>query len=369
MIKPSVSSRILYKTLVEAFYRQHAGLFFVLLYFCLGFLRAQEHLLLIRTALQSFPLLAGVWLLWSVYGCLCLYFSRHSLQQRHNQFLYHLRLFPAGRQRLMLGHVFALQFLPVLLYAFLMAGVAFVHQLWVPGLLCLLFLLLLIAMGVLLNQHFLRNPGSENILLQKMGQRIQISRKPAFSLPLFSLFFSHKFSVALSKTASCFFLVLVGHLYLLAPYDGRFALLAIVLAGLGNTMLLYQVHHFNEKQLPLQRNFPQPIYRRFLNNSLLIVLLLLPETILIIRHFHAFFQPSTLFVMVLFLISFAQFLYGYLYIRDFQKEKLMLHAFGIGLFYYFVIIFNIPSLLIAGVNVLLAYLFFTRYYYRFEAEV
>lgn len=80
MIKQSVSSRILYKTLVEAFYRQHTGLFFVLLYFCLGFLRGEEHFLIMRTALQSFPLLAGIWLLWSAYGGLCLYFSWHSYQ-------------------------------------------------------------------------------------------------------------------------------------------------------------------------------------------------------------------------------------------------------------------------------------------------
>lgn len=360
------SSKVLLRTLGWEYYRQQAGFFFVLLGITLGFIRGQDHFHLMMAGLHGAYVLAAYVVLWLLYWMKAVHYTWTALREKQNQFLYQLYLIPKKQQYRLFALLYFAQFAPVILYAGIMAVLGYANSLYSSAAACLLFLLGMLLLSIMLYAYFIRSAGKELPLLSTLANSGRRMHKPSWSLPLFYLLHDQKIALFLSKACSVLLILLVSFLYTSTDYDSRLATMDIGMAALLNAVLIYQIHVFNQIDLSLQRNMPIPLLKRFMHSSACLLMLAIPEVLIFSRHFYATFDMAFLLQAAFLCISIMLLLNSYLLVRPFQKEQFLLHTFFFLVFYYLVTIYHTPLWLTATVGLLLAFLLFYRYYYRFE---
>jgi len=156
--------KLLWKTLVRQYYRQNAGffLFFFLIFF--GVVAPSQqlayHYALIRGILSTPPLLVLVLFLWLLYAAKCGQWVI-GLQQRHDHaFLHLLPLRGKIKTFCFLLEVQIMLFLPVILYAMAVVGVAVYHSHRMMAAVVSCFILLVCLVAAALYQYELFHPGS-----------------------------------------------------------------------------------------------------------------------------------------------------------------------------------------------------------------
>ena len=360
---------ILVKTLVVQFYKKNAGFFFVLLGFSAGVLRNVEHYYIIVAALHSYFLLGGLALLWSLYLLKIINFTIQSFGEKQNQFINQLYLYPTQYQIQGGLLIYILQFLPVILYVGVMIGLGIVYQRYLSIGLCLVYLLMAAIVSLLVYGRKLKYPGQESRFFSLLVTLDRKFMKPSFSFFLFRILHSHKVSFLLTKAGICLVLILTSRLFGMGGYDGRLVSFALVVVGMANVALVYYFHYFENAALPLQKNMPQSLFQKFSRNAFTLFLMILPEAIIFARYFFPFFHIWWLLQGVFFLLSIVLLLYAYLYRQSMLLEIFIRRMFLLFLFYFFSILFGIPSLVLMLLNAGIAYVLFIRWYYLFEYEV
>ena len=161
----NAARKILVKSLVKPFYRRNAGLLTFLLFMMLGAVgRANEaglleyHYSLIRGILLDQTIFIMVLLAWFLYARKCGQFVAQTLRKEDFSFLNILSLMDAWRSYKLLLLVQLLLFLPVLLYALVVAGVGFYSKWNGPVILMLSFNLILCLLSARWYLYLLQNP-------------------------------------------------------------------------------------------------------------------------------------------------------------------------------------------------------------------
>ena len=357
---------ILRKTFINEYYRLNAGFFFVILMFGGGFLRAQDHIALATYIVQSPFLLAIVFGLWTLYHLKTIGFVRQRLRWDSHRFLYHLVLLPRWNRWFMLLRMQYWLWLPVLFYALFMAycGRQIQEQAGVWA--TIAFVVLLPVSAVWAYEYRLFRPNPDHRINAFAVYFNRQFRKPFWAYFLWYLFGTEPVMLFLTKFFTGGIVVGLCLLYPTDRYDERLLSLAGLLVGVGHSTLLLHFYEFEHLQLPLLRNLPLSLPKRFGYYCLLFLVLLLPEIGLFLRYLpHSvglwYLVQWTAWVVSLLGLIFSRFL-----AKHYVMDYLLRHAFYAFIVFFFLIMFKIPLILLILLNASVAIGWFWRHYYQCE---
>ena len=352
---------IFFKTFVVEYYRLNAGLLFVVVMFAGGFLRLPDHIILATYSVVSPLLLFAFFSFWMVYHLKTIFFIRQRLLWDNHQFIYHFRLVPAYQRYALWYFTQFFVWLPVVAYALFMVWCGLKIGAENGVMATLLYILLLPISGVLAYEYRLKRPNPDYKINQISTYFNRKFKKPVWS---FFLFYLLKKEPVLFLTTKITVFILLGlcRLYSTDTYDERLISLAGLFVALGHIVMILHLHQFEELNLPILRNLPISISKRFLNYSILFVFLLLPETLILIRNFpeglNFWYFAQWIFAMTGTLwLFFARTL-----IKPYDMDLVLRHGFWILIAGFFIIMFKTPLWLIALSCWAAASWWFRKYY-------
>lgn len=347
---------------VQTFFKQRAGMFFVLLGILFGFMSGREHYgfaLFFLTDPNGMFYLA---LIWCLYALLCAHFIQHLWAQETYAFIYHARLWPLPT-RLFRFVMMALGFLqPILYYGVYLVGIArqdhLLKNVW-P--IFIFYLLLSYCIAGVANWR-ISNP-SFSVSKRKTGFRWHFPRPVSWIYWSLEWLFREKgFTLLLCKTGAIGVVVCTLIYYQTDTFDLRLPAIGFSLAYLLNVGLSYEYFLWENDIMFWHKSLPFSRTRRFARIVILHAVILLPETLIAARYqLLSLTEIIELFVLgTSCLLLFHSYLYkkgGFL--DDMMKPVLL----GFVLL-TFLILYSVP---VWGIAVLLsswAYYMFSKWYDR-----
>ena len=267
------------RVFIQPFYVRNAGTFLVIILLAFGFLSATEHKALITATLGSPFLLALVFGLWGLFLLKTTSFVRQELGIPEHLFLQTLWLAPIPK-RLGLWLLVVIALLaPVLAYGGWMVQVAVSLHKWDSLIAILLWFVLLLVVGVWLNDHRLRHPNPDFVRLP------HLSLKLPYELFFPAYWLRHEpLSLVLTKAFSGLLLAGVCRLYPTDDYDQRLLLIGLLLAVLGHSQVGGQLSAFERHYLLMLPNLPLSAWQRFGRYALIYGLIWLPDLFILLRN-------------------------------------------------------------------------------------
>jgi hypothetical protein len=358
---------ILYRTLVVEYYRQNVGFLFLIAMFAFGILRPEDHVALSAYVFDSPLLLSLLFAIWGLYHLKLVGFVRQRLGWEEYEILYQLVLIPKWTRWLLL---FAMQFmlwLPIVGYAVFVAY----RGGWQEGQYeavfgTAVFVGVLPLTGVWAYEYRLARPNPDS----KLG-KVATYFNRRFSKPLVSYFLLYVFKkepmlLLLTKLFTVGVLVGVCRLYPTDDYDERLLSLGALVAGLGHATMLLHLYEFEHLQMPFLRNLPLPLIRRMGHYIALFCLLLLPESVLLLRNLpdgvgYGYALQNGLLMLSLLGLIFSRFLQTHALMEDLLRQ-----GFYVFVVFFFLIMFRVPPWALAAVVAAVSVGLFFRFYYRSE---
>ncbi|XWW47735.1 hypothetical protein JYG30_09930 [Fibrella sp. USSR17] len=362
---------VLTKTLVYPFYRQQAGLLWMVGLLAGGFMRGSDHIALATYAVSSVVVLGLYVAVWLAYTLLATRFAV-SMISRYDVLL-HLRLFPAVGRWAGLGVTQLMLMGPALAYALFVGRVALQEkQVWAVG--ALAGSLLLIWAGSLFwYEYALRHPNPVS-RWAVWGNRLRRYVHTPYGL----FYLRH----LVNQEATLFWrtklgtgLVWIGILKLYATdhyrinlfrtpdYDLRLIGLGALLVGLGHATVVYEHYRFEHRWLSIYRNMPMPNWQRWANYAGQFALLLLPEVLLLLYHLptdQPLWQSLGAWAFGVSLLSLQ---HGLLLRVHRTPDRTMTYLYIMLIIYFLLVMFRIPIWALAVVNLLASGWLFRQYYW------
>lgn len=357
---------ILKKVIIREFYSAHASFFLVVVGIGAGFMRAQEHLALASFFVSS-PLLIVIPILLSgLYAVIIVRFNVAAVEHDENEFLFNTSLCPAKEQWLWLSVAASAQFLPAIAYGiflFIVAGSygALLSQLVVT--LTLAAILWLIAFSLFRNLQIKKNINSRwriTLLLNKY-----VSKPYSFFFPEW-IVRREAFLFAGTKVFALLMLYGVSRLYEYDAYDIRLMAMGVLVAFSAQVNLIWHLHYFDNKSIPILRNLPLTFGNRFINLSITMLLLLLPETTMVISVHPRQLAWFELYYLIALGWSITFFVYGFLHWRSLAIDRLASFTFFMFMAVMLIILSRVPVSVLAAVLLIGGLAIWNRWYYRFE---
>lgn len=357
---------VLIKVFVREFYRTYATLLLITTGFAFGFLSGYEHRML-ATYFVSQPLLLSIpFVLWFLYAFLTFNFNTKSLRRKENTFILHLILFSPVKQWLLLSHVFYLQLTPVLLYAAFLVVVAIKLQIFLSIILVFAFSILLHQVQVLAFLYIIRHPFQErSVWLARMVNKTVSKPYPFFALEWLARRKSLLFVSV--KAISLILLYAVLKLYHTDEYDARLLGLGLLIVVSLHASLFWELHRLENVYFQIFRQLPLAWIKRLAMMLSCCMIMMLPEMALLLRNFPPHLSLFVLMSSVWFILSIPVLLYGLLFRDDYREDRFMNITFIMVIVEFVIILFNVPLILLALLNLLVGCLFWRRNLYTFES--
>jgi hypothetical protein len=284
--------RVLVKVVARGFYQEHTGwllALFLLVFINFFYTRVpnQAHLTEaqivqsgFRLAIASVSEPLGV----AVLASICLLYSLKSwhyvagrLRGPDVQFLlYSSTALPRLRQVRAWAVVQGVIMLPLVGLCGYAMVVGFVFHHWLVPVLLPGYLLLLALAGAGYYTHLLNDTVSQPTKAAKLG-RLRSWPKPLFSLFLYEVLASKRFTLLLTKAASAATIALLLLVFPAARADGRLLGLLGLCCAVGHCILVFQAGEFESFYLAFARNLPYGRGQVYGQQALLYSVLLLPE--------------------------------------------------------------------------------------------
>jgi hypothetical protein len=266
---------------------------------------------------------------------------------------------------MVLGGVTFFQFTPAILYGIFLSLFAAKQNAYEALLLIAASLMLILYSITWLLNHTLHRSGREAKidLLSRLTNRF-VKIYPVFIVEWIGR--RHLVVLAVTKVVSCVFLFGALRLYVSEAYDSRLLGMAIVIVTVIGAQLIFEIHRFDNYHFTIIRQLPVSLARRITYVATSLVFLTMPETGIIITHFPDNLSFFNLMTLLFFALSCQLFMYCLMYRKSINQEQLMTVAFICSVIWIFSILFQVPLLVIAALNAVLAMYWYTRFYFEFE---
>ena len=280
--------RTLVKCLVKPFYQQLAGVFLfamIILFGAVGKLNGQDvlgyHLFLIRGILSSASFFFIIFFCWFLYARYCCRYVWNNLADPAFQFLFLLDGIDRRRKLIQLFLLHALLFLPVIAYALVMVSVACYLHRFAAAAGILIYLLVVVFFSSGLTVLKLNHPGKQG---QHNGRSFFFRQGFPTGYGRFFLRFLFTCSKALYGSLK---LLSIGMLWFLVRgqhHDATEIKMPLVLFSVfifGHGLILHAWRAMETQKMIFLPGLPYRLLTRFLQASIICLLLLSPETILL----------------------------------------------------------------------------------------
>lgn len=361
------------KVLVKQFYSINAGFFLFGFFFFFGIVKGEllipYHRSLMLSIISAPVFTAMVCLAWLAYNIKCIQFCTNTIKAADSNYIYILKALPVSKQVLLYICISLLQYLPVLVYASLVAYMAMSKSLWITGFIIATFQLLMIALGA---AALYRNINKNNIThpfdqwLAKLGSFFQL-RIGYWGFLLGHLFHEKKVAFVVVKIFSLL-LLSVSFIRNGDDFDNDLFNIFFQVILTAHALLVFYFAVFLESQLQFSRNLPISIYKIAGIYLFTYSILLVPELAFMLVNNHGNLPVSSILLQYLTAVA-TLFLYtGILYGCGLAMEGYMLFVMIAFIMLFFLQKTN--QQLTGMLSVLsIAAMVFNSHYYSFEKEL
>lgn len=357
---------IVQSVFVKTFYKSNTTFFLLVIGLCGGFMRSQDHIAVAELFVSSPFLLMIPITIWSLYALKVIQFNQSILTHSENEFIFNFNVLPASTQWLALLTVLASQLLPVIFYGIFLIAMSTKLQLPTSIILIVIAILVLLVLASKKLQHALHHPNQDRSV-----SRLKRIFDTSFTKPFFMFFIEwivrrQPLLVIGTKLFSAAVLLAVTYLYSTDVYDDRLLGMAIIISTTAGAQLMGEMHRFDNFYFAMLRQLPINFLKRFLYTSVTILLISLPEIGLLITYFPQNLSRMVIPESIVFMISVCVFIYGNLYAKKKSLEELMPLIFILAMLSIVLILFKIPMLVLAIINLLWGLFIWQKHYYGFE---
>lgn len=357
-------SRILSLTITKEYYRQNAVFIFAVLMFSFGFLRANEHITIIKLVLKLPSMLALTFLVWALHTAKVILFSLRMFEAKSNEFLYNIRLFSAPKRYLALGLMQFNLIQLTFLYSLWMIKIGVEQNKFIETAAIIGFNVLLIIVGIIVYEYRIKHPNVVRSSPKPIQNLLSRFKTPSYLFFIRYLFAKQPVLLLLSKLFSCFMLIGVCSLYPTDAYDERLLALGGLFAAAGHTVFCQQFFYYENQFLLFSRNLPLTLQKRIWGYIFTYSLFLIPELIVLLRNLPT--EVSYLFALqlIIFILSMILLNHHTQYINNISADTYLQRLFFAGILFLLLIMFKIPVILMALVNFSLSIFVFHKNYYE-----
>jgi hypothetical protein len=360
---------VLNKTFVIDYYRRNAGFLFLVFMVAFGIMKTNDHTALFPYIMES-PLLVGLlFVVWSLYYFKTVYFIRQRLLEPQYGFLFNLNLLPVYQRWGALYLVQWANLMPVWGYSIFMSfyGLKF-GFLWAV-IMIWLFLLSLPIAGIWACQYRLNYPNPDTRLNRLAAFINHRFTKPYGSFFIFYLFHSEAVLLFLTKAFTCIVIFGLCKLYPTDTYDERLLSLGAALVAVCHITILARLYGFEHLQIPILRNLPIPLWKRFLQYLLIFALVLCPETLALTRYLPVGVAGGYVVFWWGFCMSVAVLIFTRFLIKQPSADGQLRTATYLFIVLFFLIMYKIPLFVLTLLAWTLAIFIFHKYYYQSDYVV
>ncbi len=353
--------KMLMLSTVSEFFRQRAGMFFVLMGMLFGFLSGAEHRAFALFFLTGSYGMLYLFAIWLCYTLLSLQFVSNLWKQPDYAFIYHVRIWPLYKRAYRFA-MLAIGFLqPILYYGVYLVSIAVQDKAMyrlraVPFF--YFFLILIIVSGA---EWRIRNP---QLFVAREGRswiKWPFPRKNSWIYWSLEWLFREKGVTLLAgKLGSVLVAVCTLLYYLTDTYDLRLPAVGLSLAYLLNIGISYELYRWESEVWLWGRSLPVSGLRRLGRIISMHAIIILPETLVAVRNGAlTFYEVLQLYTLGLAVLSFV---HVFFYRRSQSLEdSIQTVLFGfVGL--TLLILYKIPLLLIAACIFIFALYIFPKWY-------
>lgn len=361
-------TQLLNRVIGIPFYQRNAGFFLFLFIALFGIVPGSQlisyHRTLIEAMLESWAFMMVVSFIWLLYGWKCYQFVMNILSEQQQQFLYLTGCLPVNEQfrSILITQLFI--YLPVAVYALIVATTGFISGTPAAAVYVILFHSLICLFSIRLYIRRLRHPDSGKSFFLSSPFHLKITK----TYPLFfiwRLLNEMKAIFVVTKLFSVIILLAFLNGFFLDTYDGRVVMLGFMAGLTAHCVMVFEFRKFEESQMLFYRNLPVSMIRRLLNMAVVYSLILLPEWFLFIAAFPERLQPGDIWWLPLFGTGMLLLYHSILYKPPMDMERYLQWIFGISAVLFFLVLYHLFLFII----VLLfgaALFFFYRWYLKFE---
>ena len=355
---------VLNRCLAVEFYRQNAGFFGLLILVVFGFIKTSEHLAIGAFLVANPATLLFLYVIWILYGIKVALFVRPAISKKENSFLAVFALLPIHiKLKSALGVSLTLV-LPVIAYGAFLITLAIPHQFY-SAIASILLALATLVIGLSLFIFIrLRNSHSEKIYLH-----IPLFSKIARSSWLFFIeYLLRKDPVlfTLSKAYSCLVIIGTSALYKTDQFDLRLITTGILLSFVGNVSILHKYCWFLYQKLKFTLNRPISFARFTANQLELLMLILVPETIVVLRYYPLPPNTADIIGLVLFGLGITVLSFSFLLLKQIELSQFITRIFWLIVLSTFLILFSIHPLILGFLYLFIAIAILYFWRFRFE---
>lgn len=358
---------VLNRVFTTEYYRLNAGFFLLVIGICFGFLRDVEHLALGMYFTSSPWLMFIPIAVWLVYALKVLSFNHHAVRKPENAFVFAAALArPSLATALVL--ISALQFMPALMYGgFLIVIATRFSQFTAIVMTGLAFLVCLLLIWGRLYRDIVLADSERKVAPWLRAINLNFTRPFIWFYPAWII--RRQPGLAIGTKAFAMLIIFgVTRLYLYDAYDERLFGMGCAVAFASNLVLIFFYQRFENFHFSLLRGLPLTRVRRLWNFIVICILLQLPEFSVMINYTPRNVSSLQLASVYLFALSVNLLGYASLFIRDITLELVVRRVFAASLLWIVLILFKVPVLLIALLQVILALQIYLKYYYTFEFD-
>lgn len=360
---------ILLKVTVQQFYRLNAGFFLVVFFLAFGIQQPTSLLIspaFLTGAVVSPWFIVFVLILFGLYYLKCFNFIQKTLRAPENEVLYVGSLLPRLNVLISFGLTYLLVFLPAFAYTILLGFYAFMVHKYAVVVSIMLYNLVLLFFTTIYFYYQLKQTrpaySEENF--------INVLEKKLLSWPLWwplrYLMRQEKVMLGLTKLLSLGVLYAFLVLYPYPQYDLRPTQIGFLTAVAVQAMLVQQIQVYQETALFFLRQLPQAAGYRFIRQGIIFGILLLPEVILLFRYNLQTTTLISLLLLYFFGVSILLVFHALLYLPGTAQEAFLKQVFFLFMGYLLLLLYYPPLYFLSGFSLLLAFLLFRKYYFRYE---
>jgi hypothetical protein len=307
-----------------------------------------------------------VYALWVAYALKVVLFLLPAINRPENQFLANYFLLdPLTKITAACTSVLVL-LIPMIMYGVFLISLSAMEGFIFPVFSIVACLLILIAtLTLLVNNQLNRLPHEKKIFQLRLFKKMTLA--PEF---FFISFLARNEIVLLMLSKIYGVLLIIGSsaMYRTGDFDLRVLSTGVLLAAVGNVAILHKYVWFQYQPMVFSLNLPISFFKIALRQIITIFILLLPEFVVLFRHYPLDAVAYDVFGLLLFPVALCYLMYAWMILRQKTLSEFMVVVFWLIVLTTFFILFSVhPAVLgvfVLAISVIITYFRHYRYEHR-----
>jgi hypothetical protein len=296
-------------------------------------------------------------------------FNSKQVTRFENQVLFNICFVPTGPRIFCVGSFIFIQLLPATLYAIFLFLIAWSSARYQNAMIILAAITALWALMTGTTLMRFNNPYAEKKINRLKKFFDHQYPKPILQFYVEWLLRRDPFLIGGTKIFTGLLTFGICVLYTSENYDGRLMAMTATACGMANVVILHRIQDFESVHITWAKNLPITISKRFMWPLLVYAILIIPETVVLLKNAGDNLSGYGLMLIVLYALSLGAFFYGLLYQRAAKLENFVKTAFAVFILLIILILFSAPLPLLIIANFMTGFLLFRKNYYLFEKEI